>query len=938
MDASSVVTDAGISVREAEVLALLGDHLTNQQIAGRLYLSVRTVESHVSSLLRKLGVADRRALAELAADRADAAPLDAALPAVAALPTPLTSFVGRVAERAALAGSLTQHRLVTTVGPGGVGKTRLALAVAEDVRGRHTGGAGYVDLVPVTDPAMVGAALAGAFRFGEQPGRAPADTVVAKLAGADMLLVLDNCEHLLEGVSALIERLLAACPRVVVLATSRARLRVPFEFVFPVPGLSLEGDAGSEADQSDATALFQERASMTGWTSPYPDDLRRIATVCRKLDGMALAIELAAARVVTLGLDGLGRGLADPLGLLTGGSRMDQRHRSLRAVLDWSFGLLSTDEQAAIRRASVFASPFTAAAAAVVAGFAPLTTTAVSHALSSLAEHNLVVVVDGPSGTRYRMLEPIRQYGAELMDRDCEQDDVRARHLRWCLETATRLLSAPATAEGFDDVADDLRAALRWSAGRQAWRAEAHQLAVRLAELTYARGKLNEAQERYEEAAALASDPAEAAQALHLGAAVAWGRHAGNEAIRLYRAAAEAARRAGDPRRAAVELATAAEVITNAPGVMSELLPPGEEWALLGEARVLAGGDPQVEAAVLTVTTLEDERDPAYADLAARAVELAHRVGDTRLESHALDQVTAVHLICGELDAAVATVLGRLELLAPRAHDVEMAWEYSDTLHMAPMVFLAAGDLVAARRYAQQRSELPFFREADHLAVEWLLTTAAIAGSFDEADALARRFRRGWKEAGSPPLGGIAFAPAAAAMAYGIRGDDEARLEWLQIFTEMRRVVKPARGRYTILSPAFEGLVALHRGEIGAALGHVAGEPESFKPWHDAVWRPWYTAVWAEAGVLAGLPDRHARLDRARFVVRENPIAAAIVERAAAIDADDTEALITTAAALHAAGARYQHARTLVLAGGEARAEGRALLAALGASPMAEPA
>ena len=757
---------------------------------------------------------------------------------------------------------------------------------------RHSGGAHYIDLVPVTDPAMVGAALADAFGFGEQPGRSPAETVIAKLAAADVLLVLDNCEHLLDGVGILVERLLISCPRVVVLATSRARLRVPFEFVFPVPGLSLEGGEGASADQSDATALFRERAQMTGWSSPYADDHRRITTLCRRLDGMALAIELAAARVATLGLDGLDRGLADPLDLLTGGPRMDQRHRSLRAVLDWSLGLLSTDEQAVIRRASVFASPFTAAAAAEVAGFAPLTATAVSHALASLAEHHLVVVDDGPSGTCYRMLEPIRQYGAELMGRDGEQDDVPARHLHWCLETATRLLSAGATAERFDEVADELRAALGWSTGRQALHVEAYELAVRLAELTYGRGKLSEAQERYEEAAALASDPAEAAQALHLGAAVAWGRHAGNEAIRLYRAAADAARRAGDPRRAAVELATAAEVITNAPGVMSELLPPGEEWALLGEARVLAGGDPQVEAAMLTVPSVVDERDPAYADLAERAVELAHRVGDTRLESRALDQLTAVHLICGELDEAVGTVRRRLDLLAPRAHDVEMAWEYSDTLHMAPMVYVAAGDLEAARRYARQRSELPIFREADHLAVEWLLTVAALSGDFDEADALAQRFRRGWTEAGSPPLGGIAFAPAAAAMAYGIRGDDEARLEWLHIFTEMHRVVKPTRGRHTIYSPAFEGMVALHRGEIGIALRHVAGEPESFKPWHDAAWRPWYTAVWAEAGVLAGLRDRRARLDRARFVVRENPVAAAVVDRAAALDVGDHEALL----------------------------------------------
>ena len=655
-------------------------------------------------------MADRRALAELAGDRADAAPLDSARPPVAALPTPLTSFVGRAAERAALAGALTEHRLVTAVGPGGVGKTRLALAVAEDVRSSHAGGARYVDLVPVTDPAMVGAALADAFGFGEQPGRSPTDTVVAKLAGADLLLVLDNCEHLLDGVSALVERLLAACPRIVVLATSRARLRVPFEFVFPVPGMSLAGDQGADADQSDAAALFRERASMTGWTSPYPNDHRRITSICRRLDGMALAIELAAARVATLGLDGLDRGLADPLDLLTGGSRMDQRHRSLRAVLDWSLGLLSTDEQAAIRRASVFASPFTAEAAADVAGFAPLTATAVPHALASLAEHNLVVVDDGPSGTCYRMLEPIRQYGAELMDRDGEQDDVRARHVHWCLETATRLRSADAETERFDEVADELRAALGWSTGQQAWHAEAHQLAVRLAELTYARGKLSEAQERYEEAAALASDPAEAAQALHLGAAVAWGRHAGNEAIRLFRAAAEAARRAGDPRRAAVELATAGQVITNAPGVMSELLPPGEEWALLGEARVLAGGDPQVEAAALTVTTVDDERDPAYADLAERAVELAHRVGDTRLESRALDQLTVAHLVSNEMDAAVATVRRRLDLLADRADDVEMAWEWSDTLHMAPMVFLAAGDLVvrpSLRADAERAALLP---------------------------------------------------------------------------------------------------------------------------------------------------------------------------------------------------------------------------------------
>ena len=265
-----------------------------------------------------------------------------------------------------------------------------------------------------------------------------------------------------------------------------------------------------------------------------------------------------------------------------------------------------------------------------------------------------------------------------------------------------------------------------------------------------------------------------------------------------------------------------------------------------------------------------------------------------------------------------------------------MAWEYSDTLHMAPMVYLAAGDLEAARRHAQQRSELPFFREADHLAVEWLLTVAAISGDFDEADALAQRFRRGWTEAGSPTLGGIAFAPAAAAMAYGIRGDDEARLEWLHIFAEMHRVVKPARGRHTIYSPAFEGLVALHRGEIGVALRQVAGEPESFKPWHDAAWRPWYTAVWAEAAVLAALPDRRTRLDRARFVVRENPVAAAVVERAAGPSTSATTRRCSrsprpsTPPAARTSGPAPWSSPAATYA-----PEGRELLAALGAAPMA---
>jgi predicted ATPase/DNA-binding winged helix-turn-helix (wHTH) protein len=851
------------------------------------------------------------------------------------LPVPLTSFVGRAAERAALADAVTRHRLVTTVGPGGVGKTRLALAVAADVTGRFADGAWYVDLVPVTDPAMVGAAVAGGFGFGEQVGRSPTDTVLSKLAGSEALVVLDNCEHVVDGVTAFVERLLSACPNTTVLATSRVRLTVPFEWLLSVPGMSVH-DADGEGD-GDAVALFVDRAAMAGWSSPDPDDRRRIMVICAELDGVALAIELAAARLATFGLDGLEAGLGNQLALLAGGPRLDARHQSVRSALDWSVGLLDDKHRVALRRVSVFASPFTAADAAAVCGHAPLVPEEVAESLARLVDHSLLVVVSQSSRTRYRMLETIRQYGVELMAEVEEEVEVRVRHLRWCLTTAERLNAERCTASGFDEVADDLRAGLGWAAGQPQLRVDAHELAVLLAELTFAAGMPSEAQRRYEEAGTLAVDPADAARALHLGAAVAWGRAAGNEAIRLYRAAAEAARQAGDRRRAAVELATAAELIRYAPGVMSELAPPAEQQALLDEAWTLAFGDAHVEAAMLNVIGFQDERDPQSGALIERAVELARRVGDPRLESSTLDSLTGVQLAHGEFEGATATVRLRLELLTPRAHEVEMAWEYTDALHMACLVYLAAGNLEAARRFAQQRRDLPLFRETDHLAVGWLLTTAAMAGEFDEAVDLALQFRRGWIEAGRPAMSGFADAPAATAMVYGIRGDDEARREWHGISTEMRRVTAPLLGDTPAYVQVLDGLVALHRGELGDALARLSGEPESFQhwQWHDGAWRQWYTAVWAEVAVLAELADRRQRLDRARFIVVHNPTASAILDRADALDTGDTNRLLAAADALDVAGCRYQHARTLVLAGDEARAKGEAILAAIGAAPMA---
>ncbi|WP_433238555.1 ATP-binding protein [Streptosporangium sp. CA-135522] len=496
------MTGVDISPREAEVLELVGAHLSNAEIAARLCISVRTVESHVSSLLRKLEVPDRRALAQRAPEPAGTGPSHPA----AVLPAPLTSFIGRVSERAELIEMIKAHRQVTALGPGGVGKTRLALAVGAEAAGEHSDGVWFVDLVPVTDPGMIATAVAGALGLGEQPGRDMTETVVAALADRHALLVLDNCEQVVNGVALFLERLLATCPRVRVLATSRARLMVPFERVYPLPPLSLPVDG-----ESDAVALFMERAAAVG--RPLDPALRdQIASICERLDGMALAIELAAARYPTLGLDGITAALSHPLRMLTGGSRADERHRSVRGALDWSHALLEPDDRALLRRASVFVAPFTAAAAAEVAGSEE---GVVAEGLARLAEQSLLVVTASQAGTEYRALETIRQYGMERLAEAGELVDARSRHVRWCLAKAAELAVARADWRArFDAVADDLRAALAWAADQPEQRTDAYHLARCLAELTFTRHLIGESQGRYEQAAALADDPAAGASML----------------------------------------------------------------------------------------------------------------------------------------------------------------------------------------------------------------------------------------------------------------------------------------------------------------------------------------------------------------------------------------------------------------------------------------
>ncbi|GAA4078205.1 hypothetical protein GCM10022214_40170 [Actinomadura miaoliensis] len=916
------------------MLALLGEHLSNAEISARLVISVRTVESHVSSLLRKLQLPDRRALARHAAEFSRAG---RSRPAPA-LPAPLTAFIGRVRERGELADAVKAHRQVTVVGPGGVGKTRLALAVAADVAGDFADGVWFVDLVPVTEPARVGAAVAAAVGVGEQPGRDIDDAVLAALADRRALLVLDNCEHVRDGVAPFLERLLAACPRLRVLVTSRARLMVPFERAFPLPPLSRDG-----GDESEAVALFMDRATAVG-SPPGPAVGEGVVAICERLGGMALAIELAAARWATLGLDGLMTGLADQLRILTGGPRADDRHRSVRTVLDWSHDLLEPQDQALLRRVSVFVAPFTPDAAADVAGFAPLDPAAVVDGLGRLAEQSLLAVTPSETGTRYQALETVRQYGTERLTAVGELTDVRSRHLGWCLASAAALMGAGGAdwRVRFDAVAEDMRAALTWAADQPEQRADAHRLALSMAELAFARNLLGEAQQRFEQAARLA-DAAAGAEALRHAAAVAGCRSLDGDSYRLHRAAAEAARRAGDLAGAGRDLAAAATVAYRFSSSFARTPRVDEVTAMLAEARELCGDDPAAEAAVALAEAaveadafgaVQGDPDNTAQETVARAehaVGLARRAGDPVAESAALDALSGAQSWAGDPFAAAAAARRRIDILASAPSTPAGTHELMDALAMAAGTAVGVGELQQARRWGRRLADHPLLAEAGHHATSWLLVADAFTGDVDEMRTVSMRFLDAWEQSGRLRSRSLGPAAASVAMLHGLRGDHDARADWLAIVDE----AGPAADHRLGYGAVFDTMVLLHHGDAKAALERVAPEPDQVWKWVCWIWLHWYVALRAEAAVLTGHPDARGRIDAARAVLAGNPVASAQVDRAEALLDGDLPRLLAAAKEFDAAGCRYQSARTLLLAGGEHAAAGAAALADLGLAPMA---
>jgi non-specific serine/threonine protein kinase len=426
------------------------------------------------------------------------------------LPAPLTSFVGRSRERASIRQSLGSTRLITLTGVGGCGKSRLAQEVGRDLLGAYAHGVWLVELAPLTDPLLVPRAVAAALGVHVSDHSSVTTVLTQYVAPRRLLLLLDNCEHLLSACAELAETLLRACPDLHILATSREALGVIGESIRAIPTLS----------HRDATALFVERARLQ-----RPDGFQRSADrtmageICRKLDGIPLAIELAAARLRMLSVEQIDARLSDRFRLLRGGNRVAMpRHQTLRAALDWSYDLLSPSEQGWLRCLSVFAGGFTLEAAESVGSAAAF------ECVGRLVDKSLVVTSERDVPMRYRLLETVRQYAREKLEEAGEAADACRRHRDWYLELAhqadSQLLGAeqPAWLARLETENDNLRAAMTWSLAQGADDADATlRITIALVRFWVRHGHLHEGRRWLTRALAVGSNaaPALRAWALH---------------------------------------------------------------------------------------------------------------------------------------------------------------------------------------------------------------------------------------------------------------------------------------------------------------------------------------------------------------------------------------------------------------------------------------
>ncbi len=593
------------------------------------------------------------------------------------LPSQATSFVGRAAELAELRSLVSGGaRLVTIAGPGGIGKSRLALQVAAEVLDGAGDGVWLVELAPVAEPELVARTVAAVLQVREEPGRLILDTLVDAVGGRHLLVVLDNAEHVVGAVAKLADALVRSCPRACLLVTSREPLGVSGEHVFRVPSMAVppaDLAVPGRLAAFESVQLFTERAVMYRQGFALDDaNAAAVAAVCVRLDGIPLALELAAARLGSLSVPEISSRLDQRFRLLTGGSRTAlPRHQTLHALIDWSYDLLNPGEQLVLDRLSVFAGGWTLAAAEAVASAGEAGEWQVLDHLATLVDKSLVQAEDIHGSTQYRLLETVRDYAAEHLARrpGSELDETRAAHRDHYLalvETVGQHLRGPDEAAWLDRLEvefDNIRAALAFSLADPDSAEPGLRLAVRLRWFCQLRGHSGEV--------------LEALDAL-----------LGRPDARL-------------PTRTRAQALTASSHLLNHFGDDS-MIP-----ALAGEA-IKIGRD--LADAAVTADALSQmcwfmlERGDLPGALAQidEAVTLARTTGDPRLMADLLGRRAVFKGEAGDLDAALADNQEVLTLSRAAGDNYRVAI----TLANLGVYEIAAGELRPARAHLREASTL----------------------------------------------------------------------------------------------------------------------------------------------------------------------------------------------------------------------------------------
>ena len=657
------------------------------------------------------------------------------------LPAQTTSFIGREADLAAVGKLLTAGRLVTLTGLGGSGKTRLARQAGAVAAAGYPGGVWLADLAPIGGPDLTAPAVAAALAVREEPGRPLADSIAARLGDSDALLIIDNCEHVAGAAAELIAALLAACPALRILATSQARLGVPGEAIWPVPPLSVPPSAGRDpaaVAEAESVRLLCDRAALArpGF-SLTARNAADIGEICRRLDGIPLAIELAAARLSTLTPAQLAARLGDRFRVLTGGSRTGPaRHRTLRAAISWSHDLLDPPEQVCFRRMAVFAAGCTIDAAEAVCADASLPVEAVLETVTSLVDRSLLTTEERCGAIRYGMLESVRQYAREQLTAAGEDDRLSGRHLAWLLDLAGRADLDGAGQSAWLDLLEadhgNFRAALeRALAARQAGPALA--LAGALASFWAVRGHAGEGRRWLGAALSAATahdDPRARAAALDGAAQLAFAhgdfeaqRDLLRESLGLWRELGQAARVA----QCLSDLGVAAH-IRGEPGTARSLL----DQAL--ESARLAADQRQIAMALNGLGRLALQDDPPQAAaLLEESLARIRQAGDLRRATIILGNLAVAAANQGQAGLARARMEEQLASARELGDRKLTGWALTNL----GLAATEAGDLTAGR--ARQDEALCLAQEIGDRRLETYALTNRAAVSQADGDYLAAR-------------------------------------------------------------------------------------------------------------------------------------------------------------------------------------------------------